>query len=117
MSFKVPNEHRVRTGPLSSTNEIGNNGAFEIKKGNLIFNAIASDGGGWEHVSVTIRNAQRTPTWNEMCWIKELFWGDDDTVVQFHPAKSEYVNRHQYCLHLWRPRRIDLPKPETWMVG
>lgn len=37
--------------------------------------------------------------------VKELFWGDDETVIQFHPKQSRYINRHQYCLHMWR--RID----------
>ena len=26
----------------------------------------------------------------------------DECVVQFHPPKSEYVNLHPYCLHLWK---------------
>jgi len=55
---------------------------------------------GWEHVSVSLPN--RCPTWNEMCWVKELFWSDDKLVVQYHPPKSEYVNTAKYCLHLWR---------------
>jgi hypothetical protein len=54
---------------------------------------------GWQHVSVSMPN--RCPTWNEMCLVKDLFWGDDVTVVQFHPKKSNYVNIHKYCLHLW----------------
>src|SRR5580658_4748259 len=44
----------------------------------------------FEHVSVSL--AHRCPTWEEMCKIKDLFWDDEDVVVQFHPAKSEYVN-------------------------
>jgi hypothetical protein len=23
--------------------------------------------------------------------------------LQFHPAKSEYVNLHNHCLHIWQP--------------
>ena len=55
-------------------------------------------GAEWQHVSVSFHN--RTPKWEEMCLIKEMFWGDDDTVVQFHPKKSEYVNLAVNCLHL-----------------
>ena len=59
------------------------------------------DGGNrWEHVSVSLPS--RCPTWEEMAFIKALFWDDDDCVVQFHPPRSEYVNNHPYCLHLWR---------------
>lgn len=61
----------------------------------------------WEHVSVSCPN--RTPTWEEMTAVKDLFWGSDETVIQFHPPKADYVNQHQFCLHLWR--RIG-PNPE-----
>lgn len=64
--------------------------------------AIASaDEDGWEHVSVSCQN--RCPTWDEMCEVKDFFWDQEDTVLQLHPAKSVYLNIHEYCLHLWRP--------------
>src|SRR5277367_4655363 len=57
----------------------------------------------WEHVSVQrIYNGKHyIPTWYEMCFIKDLFWDADDYVLQYHPPKSEYVNNHEYILHLW----------------
>lgn len=75
---------------------------------------VWSNGNGWEHVSVSFE--KRVPTWDEMCKIKELFWNDDETVVQFHPKKSEYVNIHPYCLHLWKPIDCEYKLPETFMV-
>ena len=73
---------------------------------------IASWGGGWEHVSVSLRN--RCPTWEEMCLVKDIFWMDDECVVQFHPPKNEYINVHPYCLHLWKKigEKADLPPKE-----
>ena len=63
---------------------------------------IASiDQGKTEHVSVSTRN--REPTWDEMCYIKDLCFYDEEVVIQFHPKKSEYVNMHENCLHMWRP--------------
>lgn len=76
---------------------------------------IFSTGGGWEHVSVSFNH--RCPTWEEMCEIKRMFFHPDEVVVQYHPAESEYVNNHQYCLHLWRPQKQDMPMPPAWMVG
>lgn len=73
---------------------------------------IASlDGDEWEHVSVVAVNGkhQHIPTWEEMCQVKDLFWGDEDEVVQFHPAKSAYVNVHQCVLHLWRHTKFNFP--------
>lgn len=70
---------------------------------------------GWEHVSVS--HANRAPTWLEMCTVKQLFWEDDEVVIQYHPARKDYVNFHPHCLHLWRPTRLKLPTPPTILVG
>lgn len=53
-----------------------------------------------EHVSVSARN--KTPTWDEMCFIKRQFWDEEDEVYQVHPKQSEYINLAKHCLHLWR---------------
>jgi len=76
---------------------------------------IASNGCGWEHVSVSRRD--RTPTWDEMCQVKALFWDDEDCVMQLHPPRSEWVNNHPNCLHLWRPVDTALPMPPSILVG
>jgi hypothetical protein len=70
---------------------------------------------GWEHVSVSTET--RTPTWAEMVRVKRLFWGDEDVVLQFHPRRSEYVNRHEHCLHLWRHTIAAIPCPPKELVG
>lgn len=77
------------------------------------FRVIATNTFPWEHVSVTPSNQQRKscPTWDEMCEIKDMFFEDEEQVVQFHPKKSEYVNIHPYCLHLWRKMNGRLNEP------
>jgi len=80
---------------------------------------IASDGQGWEHVSVHVEDAKgraKIPLWEEMCSIKNIFWDADDCVVQFHPPESDYVNVHKTVLHLWRPQGVDLPRPPSFLV-
>lgn len=69
----------------------------------------------WEHVSVSTRD--RTPTWEEMSFVKDLFWTEEECVVQFHPPKSEYVNHHPHCLHLWRPLGENIQTPPSILVG
>lgn len=69
----------------------------------------------WQHVSVSLPD--RCPTWEEMAHIKKLFWGEDVTVVQFHPKKSEYVNNHPFCLHLWRKKDEEIELPPSGLVG
>jgi hypothetical protein len=115
--MRVPNEHRIRTGNLASDESFGNNGAFQIPRGTdgKYFLVIASDGEGWEHVSVSLPS--RTPTWDEMCMIKKLFFEEDEAVVQFHPPKQDYVNNHQHCLHLWRPIGKQIELPPSILVG
>lgn len=112
--FLVPEHRRIKG---TSTAADGNNGHFIIKHGDVRLFVIASDGEGWEHVSVTVQDAKRCPTWEEMCRVKEAFWDAEDCVVQFHPPKSEHINNHPYCLHLWRPIGHDIPTPPTIMVG
>ena len=113
MSFCCPDKYRVAS-PYGLGDD--QNGWFMIplKHGQRV-RVIASNGMGWEHVSVS--RSDRCPTWEEMCQVKALFWGDDDCVVQYHPSHSEYVNNHQNCLHLWRPVGIAMPMPPSIMVG
>lgn len=91
-------------------------GAFKVLVFGRSFFCIASCGGGWEHVSVSPKNQKRCPTWEEMCAIKDLFFDPEETVVQYHPAHSRYVNNHPYCLHLWRPVGAELPEPPCEFV-
>jgi hypothetical protein len=76
---------------------------------------VFSYGGGWEHLSVSFACA--CPTWEQMCTAKSIFWGEEECCVQYHPAKSDYVNLHPYCLHIWKPIGIELPKPPKSFVG
>lgn len=116
MTFHVPEKFRLKDGAYASDSEHGNNGAFLVKlKISQTVLVVASDGMGWEHVSVSRKD--RCPTWEEMSQIKDMFWDGDDCVIQYHPAKRDYVNIHPYCLHLWRPVGIDFPQPDSIMVG
>ncbi len=75
---------------------------------------VFSWGGGWEHVSVSF--STRCPTWEEMCKVKDMFWNEDECVVEYHPPKSEYVNNHPYCLHLWRKYGQNFETPPKYYV-
>lgn len=77
---------------------------------------------GWEHVSVKGRSTQKGGSrtflvnWGVMCAIKEMFWEDWETVVQFHPPKAEYVNCHPHVLHLWRHKLGEPARPPMDLV-
>jgi hypothetical protein len=104
---------RLNIGPRECRGT--NNGAFKFRRKGVELRVIASDGGGWDHVSVSLPD--RCPTWNEMRFIKDIFWGPEEAVMQLHPPQSEYVNCHPFCLHMWKPQNADIPAPPTWMVG
>jgi hypothetical protein len=109
-------EGRIKHGRMGSDASYGTTGAFRLigPIGTELM-VISSDGDGWEHVSVS--TSRRTPNWSEMCFVKDLFWREDECVVQFHPPKSEYVNHHPHCLHLWKPTGHDIPTPPSILVG
>lgn len=114
---------RLLTGPWASDPWYGKNGAFIVNGPNgAMLRIIASDGRhpdakGWEHVSVSVGGSNRCPNWPEMCFVKDLFWGEEETVIQFHPPKSEYVNTHPTTLHLWRKRDGMIETPPSILVG
>lgn len=115
------NSNRVTTGYFKSDPSHGFNGMFEfsIPGEARRIRCVASDGEGWQHVSVSFgRDSKTAPSWELMCKIKDLFWEDEDQVIQFHPPKSQYVNNHPYCLHLWRcTDGRETPTPPMNMVG
>lgn len=64
----------------------------------------------WEHVSVSSPFGG-PPTWAEMCWVKDVFFEEGECAVEYHPPKSDYVNVHKNCLHLWRCPELEFPMP------
>lgn len=107
---KELDQYRVKTGIMVSPNGV-NYGAFNIKYKSYEIFVVSSgsdNGTDWEHVSVSMKN--RMPHWEVMTFIKDLFWRIDETVIQFHPKKTEYVNDHENVLHLWKHKSgHDLP--------
>jgi len=91
-------------------------GAFKIPHPatGVFLQVIASNGGGWDHVSVSLPN--RCPNWREMEFVKRLFFKPDETSMQLHVPPSDHINCHPNCLHLWRPQEGSIPRPPEWMV-
>ena len=88
-------------------------GCFQIMYKNKRLHVQSGCGGGWDHVSVSLKH--RCPTWNEMCYIKDIFWEPNETVIQFHPAADVKKNLHKYCLHLWKGNQIITMPPEEFI--
>jgi hypothetical protein len=108
-------------GTIEQEGEDGLTGIFYTQ--GIGFRYIFSYGGDWEHVSISIlynrgtpKRLFRCPTWEEMCMFKEIFWRDDEIVMQLHLAKKDYVNNVNHCLHLWRPMKENVPTPPKIFV-
>ena len=98
--------HKIiyKSGKLKFSNKLEDN-----------LNFIFSWGCGFEHLSVS--TPVRTPTWEQMCLMKDIFWNDDEVCMQLHPKKENYVDNMQFCLHIWKPIDKEIPQPPSIMVG
>ena len=67
-----------------------------------VLNVLASNGGGWDHVSVS--HPLEIPNWEEMEVVKRMFFAENETAMQLHVPESVHINQHPNCLHLWRPQ-------------
>lgn len=103
--------HRV-----AGSSDMGNNGGFAIPQpSGHDLKVQVSDGGGWDHVSVS--TPFRCPSWAEMEAVRRLFFRDDEWAIQYGVPATANINFHNYCLHWWRPQCVHIPRPPSFMVG
>jgi len=114
----IPKQYANMIG-ISESERMGDeyNGAFlydsPVRNGELL-RALARSSNGWDHVSVSLLD--RCPSWEEMEWIKHLFFLPNEIAFQLHVPIKEHINSHPYTLHLWRPHHIPIPLPPSTMV-
>lgn len=89
-------------------------GQWYIKHQGVVLTVIASWGMDWDHVSVSLPT--RTPCYDEMSHIKRLFFKDSECAMELHVPIKAHISNHPYCLHLWRPHKVEIPQPPTIMV-
>lgn len=109
---EITNNKRLLVGQIG---EDGGSGYISMPL--WVGTVIWSNGAGWEHVSVSPESRRITPSWDDMCKIKDIFFNDDEAVIQIHPPKVEYVNNMPNCLHLWRCTYKDMVLPPSVLVG
>jgi len=90
-------------------------GTFMVtRSGYSTLAVIIGIGEGWEHISVSLQ--KRVPVWEEMEFIKRLFFKDDETAMQLHVPPKDHINMHPFVLHMWRPVGDNIPLPPDYMV-
>lgn len=125
MKTKVPPEletYRVKNLPSPKVmtdyymNNKGMTGIFRIraKRFNSELYVFSSQSLGWDHLSISKipkGRKQKLPSWEEMCYIKDLFFDYEERVIQYHPKRSEYINDNPNVLHLWKIQSKEFPSP------
>lgn len=87
-----------------------------------VISCPGSDEYPYDHVSTHLRMlgsdefVERTPTWEEMIYIKHLFFDEEEAAFQIAPPASTYINIHPYVLHWWRPIKEVWSMPPVEMV-
>ncbi len=120
-SMRTMEQYRMEhSGPFPTKHRSGVTGFYQAE----ILRIIASNGTNgdgqvevpWDHVSVSTEH--RCPTWEEMEWVREQFFKDDELVLQFSvPRDEEAVNHHPYCLHMWKHHDQVVVVPPPILVG
>ena len=113
------NRHRVREGLFRTGDDAGFNGlfVFAVAGEARLVKAVASDGLGWRHVSVSFQGSAKPPSWAVMDAVCRLFYEPDEWVVQFHAPPARNVNNYPGTLHLWSCVGREFPVPDPKQVG
>jgi hypothetical protein len=80
----------------------------------IISSCQEQDGKLWVHLSVSRKKS--IPTWADLVKVKELFLGTDALAIQVLVPRSEWVNDHEFCLHLYQCLD-DRPIPDFRKLG
>lgn len=71
------------------------------RKGSLLVLLSIEDHGGKIVRHVSVSRKDRYPTWDEIKEVRYTFFDEKHDVIMVMPPKSEYVNLHENCFHLW----------------
>lgn len=81
----------------------GADGAWYVNKrqGLKVIMSVSEENDGklWAHVSCSRKG--RVPDYRDLCSVKNLFLGPERKALHIFPPRSEHVNIHPTCLHLW----------------
>lgn len=77
---------------------------------------VASNGEGWDHVSVSVVDNKRCPNWIEMDFVKRAFFHPEEVAMQLHPAERDHISFHPSTLHIWRSHLEPIPLPPKIFV-
>jgi hypothetical protein len=112
---------KARNGACSAytaTRNIGGGGVgtkSRAVKMYVLAGTCVKDNKLWYHVSFS-RLDRIMPTYQDLTWIKQVFFGDEFWAIQVFPKKEHYVSDHNTTLHLWHCLE-EFPLPDFRMFG
>jgi hypothetical protein len=65
-------------------------------------NVMVTKDAGLYHLSLSRKD--RLPSYDELKQARYQFLPDVPYVVQIFPPQEDFVNVHDFCLHLWEPK-------------
>ncbi len=93
-------------------------GIFEIPLNKKETVSVIADNGisfpEWEHLSVS--TSKRFLTNEEIHFIKDIFFNDDEIVIQIYSKNNIVKSKKNYCIHLWKLKTEDIPLPPMYML-
>lgn len=95
--MKIPSGFKVLEDSPHSCMMIGK--IHGVKYSVIITDRIEQDAKSWLHVSVASPN--RMPDYNVMKFVKAVFMPKLLDAYEVHAKKSNHVNIHENCRHLW----------------
>lgn len=94
--FSFPRTYRViQEAPRGEAFAVRRNDGLQV----ICSVGVEVDAKVWIHVSFS--RPDRIPDYQDIADVKKDFIGEDRKAIQVFPQKSEHVNYHPYCLHLW----------------
>lgn len=94
-SGKLWNVRMISGGCISGLVKLPDCGICSVISGNNKY--------GYEHVSISLKHKFGILSREDMCMLKDIFFGDEEEVYYIHTKESEYMNISENCLHLWKP--------------
>lgn len=81
----------------------------------IVSGDVEQDGRRWLHLSVA--SPDWLPKYETLVEVKELFIGRERKAIQVFPPRSQHVNQHPNCIHLWHCVEAEDPLPDFTRGG
>ena len=76
--------------------------AYESKEGLAIIVSKDKTPKWGELLHVSVSRTDRYPSWGEILDVKLHFFGDRVDAMMIMPKRTDYVNIHENCFHIWK---------------